>query len=947
MYADAKEKLDEEDANMKKIFVIFMSALMFTCFMPTMAFAETSMSSSSDVQIDGYYAVDPDNGALKTQEALIRKDRETEKSYAEGQVKVDKKIRGTSEENVFDVTLTVKTKDVQIEEVTSEAAAVVLVIDTSSSMKTDGKFDKIKTAAESFINKFAAEAGEGSKISIVDFSGQHTGSYTQNGQNIPFYHIDGAVTGLGWTPVNSEDLTSKVTSALSKMSAEEGGTNLEAGIQLAYNLLKTEDVASITNKNIVVLTDGEPTYGIKQGADKTSTETLCTNDTEILGDGQECSNNKDFHQIHTQVEALCKTIKADNIETYAIYVGGKTLTCKDGECDFNKDTGGRRYNTAEAYKGGNHGGPGAPGPGGENPPPHEQTGISIATWLDEYCGFTAYTTEQADDIENLIGQIESIINMKAQAWQLTDPMGANIEYKGITEDVNNGIKYDSQSKTLTWNLKKVSEGSSYRIDSEGGSERTYTLTYRIKLNNLADGFTPNMPCPANGVTSLTYYIGEKLTISDESRLKTAYFNIPAVHGLAVDLIFTKVNEKKEALPGAKFTLTTSDSVTGSSCTVEAASDSEGKVTFSGIPSGHTYTLTETAPPQGYTAAESKTVTVTYGKIQEGFGSKGNETIENRPIQPEQPAHGKLKVTKTVSGAANDDLLKGYAVTVTLTEVNSEGNTASGAVPVTVNLSGFTSSGLTKSQTIESLEYGKTYKVEETIINDLSNKDYTKSTSFAFNGAALGNKNAFTFTVPASGATPELKVTNTYNSKITEGSDGYRPAHYALTINKQVAGLDNIPAGYEVAVNITNKATGKVFKTVKLGANETETVFLPYGEYTLTEASAAVDGYKQVGQTFSENDFKLIGSKSITVTNTYERDASEPIADPDPSEPAAPADSAKPAEHETPADPAKADDEKQTEVPKTGDNTPMSPAVYGILAAGALLGLRKTAKRETK
>ena len=173
--------------------------------------------------------------------------------------------------------------------------------------------------------------------------------------------------------------------------------------------------------------------------------------------------------------------------------------------------------------------------------------------------------------------------------------------------------------------------------------------------------------------------------------------------------------------------------------------------------------------------------------------------------------------------------------------------------------------------------------------------------------------------------------NTY----TKTGGGYEPRLHTLTLNKQVVGLDNVPEGYEVTVNITNKATGAVVKTVKLGANGTQTVFLPNGEYTLTEVSAAVDGYKQVGQTFSANDFKLNDSMSITVTNTYEKDAEEPIVDPDPTEPA------------TPVGPTKQDDEDQAKVPKTGDNTPMSLAIYGILAAGALLGLRKTTKRETK
>ena len=183
----------------RKILAVLMVIAVLLCFMPTMAFATGSTGSPSAVQIDGYYTVDKDKGTLKTGEKLIGKEGPTENAYADGQVKVNKTIAGTSEENVFDVTLKVTTKDVEIEQSTSEAAAVVLVIDTSNSMEKDGKFNKIKTAAKSFIAKFASEAnkaGEGSKISIVDFSGQHNGSYKQGNETIYFNHIDGAKTGL-------------------------------------------------------------------------------------------------------------------------------------------------------------------------------------------------------------------------------------------------------------------------------------------------------------------------------------------------------------------------------------------------------------------------------------------------------------------------------------------------------------------------------------------------------------------------------------------------------------------------------------------------------------------------------------------------------------------------------------------------------------------------------
>ena len=167
-----------------------------------------------------------------------------------------------------------------------------------------------------------------------------------------------------------------------------------------------------------------------------------------------------------------------------------------------------------------------------------------------------------------------------------------------------------------------------------------------------------------------------------------------------------------------------------------------------------------------------------------------------------------------------------------------------------------------------------------------------------------------------------------------------PSVYPLTITKQIVGLDTVPADYAVTVTITNKY-GTVVRTVTLKANETKTIYLSYGEYTLTETAPAVESYTQSGQTFSENNFVLNSSvgKNVTVTNTYTKDAEKPPVDPKPTDP-------KPTDPATPVKPNKPD-ENPNNVPKTGDDMPISLAIYGIIAVGALLGIRKVVKRETK
>ena len=287
---------------------------------------------------------------------------------------------------------------------------------------------------------------------------------------------------------------------------------------------------------------------------------------------------------------------------------------------------------------------------------------------------------------------------------------------------------------------------------------------------------------------------------------------------------------------------------------------------------------------------------------------------NEKNTPEPGASGTLVITKIVKGVESLDELNSYEISFEIDGTRQEN---------AVQFKNFTQTGADKTYTavakISDIPEGR-HTIKERGTNGI--------------GGYVETLDPSEQTVTIS---KETSAQVAFNNTYTQNGGGYvpDPTDYALTISKQVAGLDSVPAGYVVNVNITNKTTGVVVKTVKLGANETQTVFLPYGEYTLTEVSAAVDGYKQVGQTFSANDFTLFGSKSITVTNTYEKDAEEPIVDPDPSEPA------------TPVGPAAPDDEEPTEVPKTGDDLPMNLALYAFLAAGAALVMRKAAKKESK
>ena len=165
-----------------------------------------------------------------------------------------------------------------------------------------------------------------------------------------------------------------------------------------------------------------------------------------------------------------------------------------------------------------------------------------------------------------------------------------------------------------------------------------------------------------------------------------------------------------------------------------------------------------------------------------------------------------------------------------------------------------------------------------------------------------------------------------------------PTYYPLTIQKVVTGLESVPADYKATVNVMSKYSSVPTRTLMLEPNKPQTVHLPYGEYTLTETAPAVDGYKLTGQTFSETTFMLTyGGKNVTITNAYTKEQEEPVVIPD--DPMVP-------EDDKPDKPSKAKDDT-SKVPKTGDDTPLSLALYGLIAAGALLGIRKASKRKIK
>ena len=267
--------------------------------------------------------------------------------------------------------------------------------------------------------------------------------------------------------------------------------------------------------------------------------------------------------------------------------------------------------------------------------------IRIGTWYDHY-----YDSTNTEGLKAAYDQIfetikTTIENASKADWVASDPMPVGggeidaVEFIGLYD--KNKIGYHAAlsganqpgdentasfaADEITWDLKQ----SGYTTETGGGTTTyIYTLRYRVRLQNEQIGFIERKEYETNGKTTLKYRVIEtvngKVQVSDQKELE---FPIPSVEGYLGELTFLKQDNRGNALAGAEFTLTHSDNCkicrgNGTQVSIlpqEAVSGDDGKVSFTGIPSGHSYDLSETKVPDGYSkTGEHYVVTVTYDEV---------------------------------------------------------------------------------------------------------------------------------------------------------------------------------------------------------------------------------------------------------------------------------------------------------------------------------------------
>lgn len=549
----------------KRVLSLFLAFVMVFGLLPTAAFAATN-----DGQIGKYVELNADNTIQAgTETATSTKTIQDPNGY----VIMSKDITGTDKENEFLVTLKVETTEQESTMTATSGADVVLVFDVSTSMDyttggtapggrgwklSNTRWTALKAAAESFITGLLANSKN--RVSIVIYGGWN------GGFGNPTVHK----TICNWT----------------------------SDAQTAINTFKNYDVVC-------------QNYVNQQGVtNKTSLRKAYLNDNGTDYGATNCQAG--FRGAWQALNARPNDASTQENSQYVIYMSdGEANKYYDGygsESAAKSEAGVLKTNYPDStlYTVGF-----GLGDNGNNV--MSPSGKNGNKSVDRY-----YPADDADQLEIVYNNINTAITLRSKAWEVTDPMGAMIEFGEIKTAVGTAVARE-ENGTLTWTIRKDTPGASYdkTMDGKKYTFHPYELQYTIRLKTENSGFVAGEFYPTNKQTKLAYVFSDaEGNIPEDAKLEEAFFKVPTVKGYLGSLSFRKEDGRGTPVTGAQFTLncTCGDPVHGAAA---SGTSLNGNVTISNIPSGHTYTMAETVPANSdfdQSKAETYTVTVDYGKV---------------------------------------------------------------------------------------------------------------------------------------------------------------------------------------------------------------------------------------------------------------------------------------------------------------------------------------------
>lgn len=409
----------------KRLLALFLAFVMAMSLLPVSVFA----AGEGAPVVNGYYEDDVwkqgGTGTIKDKATGIQMSKTA--------------TPDPSDPNKYTIALEVKTST-KTTVTDPSAAAVVLVMDLSNSMKAcaecgeegyhdedcryhDGLFSPVKNsqtrlaaaknAAKDFLKEYAGNSATAKRqLAIVAFGTTSKTVFSWNnvaggaGKN-SYDEAKNAIDGLTTRFKNGTQTTLLGSVAY----YDGGGTNLEAGIQLGANLVGMNSIASVSAKNVIVLTDGVPTYRMSNRANRTSTDALCSGGNGVDGSGKNGSWDN-----NNNAKNAADNVKQKNATLYTVCFGVAGDTCYDG-----------------------------------GPTIDSFLSTDIAS---SGCAYDADNTEELNEVFKAIG--DSITEgIEGSGLVVTDPMGEYINLNAVPEgatETGNGFTWTlSNPKTSTEN----------------------------------------------------------------------------------------------------------------------------------------------------------------------------------------------------------------------------------------------------------------------------------------------------------------------------------------------------------------------------------------------------------------------------------------------------------------------------------------------------------------